>query len=105
MKKIIILMLVSLTFLTANNDNNESNRSCGSIEVKGCFDSNFMSKLLTTVCEKGKMEACYNLGLMYAQGEGITKNKAKAIELFQKACDGGIEEGCENYKILTTCEE
>jgi hypothetical protein len=106
MKKIILALIVTLTLLSAgNSENNESNKSCADVSVKGCFDSNFMSKLLTKVCNDGKIQACYNLGLMYAKGEGITKNKPKAIELFKKACEGGVEEACENYKLLTTCEE
>lgn len=106
MKKIIVLIMLTLSLFSAESiDSNESNKSCDSVDVKGCFDSNFMSKLLTKVCDDGKMQACYNLGLMYATGEGIKKNKVKAIELFRKACDGGITEACENYNILTTCKE
>ena len=112
MKKMMLILIISMGLLHAGNvdtnttnDSNETNRSCDSVEVTGCFDSNFMSKLLTKVCNDGKMQACYNLGIMYAKGEGITENKPKAIALFKKACDGGIEDACENYNILTTCEE
>ncbi|CAA6825930.1 MAG: Unknown protein [uncultured Sulfurovum sp.] len=112
MKK-MILVLISMGLLhagnvetnTTSNDSNRTSKNCDSVEVTGCFDSNFMSKLLTKVCNDGKMEACYNLGIMYAKGEGITENKPKAIALFKKACDGGIEDACENYNILTTCAE
>ena len=99
MKKIIILVILTIGFLNAKNV------SCDTVEVKGCFDSNFMSKLLTKVCNGGKAKACYNLGLMYANGEGITQNKPKAVELFKKACDAGIAQACEDYEALTTCEE
>ena len=112
MKKIILLIMVSIVFLNAENldinnsvDINKTKKGCDSVEVKGCFDSNFMSNLLTKVCNKGNVKACYNLGLMYAKGEGITKNKPKAIELFQKACDAGVLQACEDYTALTTCEE
>ena len=103
MKKIILALIVIIGFLHA--ENNESNNSCKNVKVKGCFDSNFMSKLLTKVCNDGKMKACYNLGLLYANGEAIKQDKPKAIGLFKKACEGGIKEACENYEILTTCKE
>ena len=109
MKKIILLTILTLGLLSAEGintvDENKSKKSCDSVEVKGCFDSNFMTKLLTRVCNNGKVEACYNLGLLYAKGEGITQNKPKAIKLFKKACEGGIKEACDDYNALTTCEE
>jgi TPR repeat protein len=37
---------------------------------------------------------------MYNNGDGIRQNKKIAKELFGKACDGGLNKGCKNYKIL-----
>jgi TPR repeat protein len=31
---------------------------------------------------------------MFASGEGVTKDPARAAELFQNACDGGDTQGC-----------
>ena len=41
-----------------------------------------------------------NLGLMYYKGEGVRQDKKIAKEWFGKACDGGDQKGCDNYKIL-----
>jgi len=46
------------------------------------------------------MSGCLNLGVLYYNGQGIRQNKSKAKELFGKACDGGHQNGCKNYKIL-----
>ena len=45
-------------------------------------------------CDKGDEERCHALGLMYLNGEGVSKDILKAIELFTKACDGGNGEAC-----------
>jgi hypothetical protein len=45
-------------------------------------------------CAGGKAKSCSDLGLMYSDGEGVTKDDAKAAELFQKACDRGNAVGC-----------
>ena len=37
---------------------------------------------------------------MYAKGEGVRQDYKKAKEWFGKACDGGYQKGCDNYKIL-----
>ena len=51
-------------------------------------------------CDGGNAIGCYNLGVMYAKGQGIKQNNFKAIKLFKKACDGGIAAGCKNYALL-----
>ena len=40
------------------------------------------------------MNGCYNLGLMYVNGNGVEKDFIKAAQLFKKACDGGNMHGC-----------
>ncbi len=52
------------------------------------------------VTELGNMNGCYNLGVLYANGDGVREDKVKAKELFGKACDGGDDYGCKWYKIL-----
>lgn len=39
--------------------------------------------------DSGDADAQYNLGLMYAKGEGVPKDAAKAVELWQKAAAQG----------------
>lgn len=51
-------------------------------------------------CDGGDMGGCLNLGVAYANGEGVKQDKSKAKALFGKACDGGSQKGCGYYKIL-----
>jgi TPR repeat protein len=44
---------------------------------------------LFQACDGGNMNGCANLGTVYAQGVGLTRDTAKAAALFHKACDGG----------------
>ncbi len=37
---------------------------------------------------------------MYHKGQGVRQSDSKAKELYDKACDGGFDDGCENYAIL-----
>jgi len=45
-------------------------------------------------CDAGKASECARLGLMYAAGEGVAKDLARAALLFKKACDGGDTASC-----------
>ncbi|WP_334083235.1 SEL1-like repeat protein [Helicobacter typhlonius] len=38
------------------------------------------------------------MGVFYTYGKGVRQDKAKARELFGKACDMGNQKGCDNYK-------
>ena len=46
------------------------------------------------------MAGCTNLGIMYANGDGVEKNEQKAVELYKKACDGGEMAGCTNLGFM-----
>ena len=35
-----------------------------------------------------------NLGVLYADGQGVKQNYQKAAQLYQKACDSGEAGGC-----------
>jgi TPR repeat protein len=39
---------------------------------------------------------CVDLGVYYAQGIGVAQDMTKAIELWRRACNGGIAGGCMN---------
>ena len=40
------------------------------------------------------MEGCANLGLIYVNGQGVTRDVARALSLYQQACEGGLVEVC-----------
>ena len=41
-----------------------------------------------------------NLGEMYYYGRGIRQNHTLAKEWFGKACQNGLQKGCNAYRIL-----
>ncbi len=45
---------------------------------------------------------CSDLGAMYEDGEGVKKDYKKAVELYNKACDGGVADGCNNLGYMYT---
>ena len=49
---------------------------------------------------QGYADAQFNLGLMYANGEGVPKDPAKAVELFQKAADQGNVDAQNNLGVM-----
>ena len=50
-------------------------------------------------CNKKEYFNCEIAGLMYDKGNGVTQDKFKAFELYQKACDGNPN-SCSNLAIL-----
>ena len=47
-------------------------------------------------CKEGSAQACYKLGLNTAAGQGTQKNKPKATELIDRACQAGHQPACSN---------
>ena len=50
-------------------------------------------------CAAGDTNACNNLAWMYAAGDGVPQDKAKAVALLRKACTGGNAKGCANLGV------
>ena len=57
-------------------------------------------ELYTKACDGGHMSGCYNLALLYKNGQGVRQDYKKANELWSKACDGGDMGGCYNLGFL-----
>jgi Sel1 repeat len=52
----------------------------------------------TSKCEKLKSQtSCVNLGIMFADGNGVARDTGKASTLFQGACNAGVGAGCERF--------
>lgn len=49
----------------------------------------------TKECDASHANACTRLGLRYAGGDGVPTDEARALALYQKACDAGDGEGCQ----------
>ncbi len=43
----------------------------------------------------GDARALYNLGTLYANGEGVERNWDRAKMYFKQACKAGLPEGCD----------
>ena len=52
------------------------------------------AQLYNKACTAGNMKGCAHLGVLYANGTGVFKNKNRAVSLFQMACDAGDMFGC-----------
>lgn len=44
---------------------------------------------------------CFNLAMFYYSGDGVRQNKSIAKEYFGRACDYGLQTGCNNYRDLS----
>ena len=49
-------------------------------------------------CNKDSDLGCLNLALLYATGDGVPKDRKKALKLSKKACDLGNSLGCMEYR-------
>jgi type IV secretory pathway TraG/TraD family ATPase VirD4 len=63
---------------------------------RDAFDRNFYEQR----CGWGDAVACGKTAVMYWDGRGATQDRAKALALHRKACDGGYAPSCEALKTL-----
>ena len=54
----------------------------------------------TKDCENNKSIACHNMGLMYAYGDGVVKDDAKALEFYTKACNKNYYASCSKAAFI-----
>ena len=43
---------------------------------------------------------CFDLGVLYAYGQGVKQDKSSAKKYHRKGCNLGDKVGCDNYRIL-----
>jgi len=55
---------------------------------------------LTMACDGGVAAGCHNLGVLWADGHGGTKDAARARALYKQACSLGHHLGCTNWGVL-----
>lgn len=51
-------------------------------------------------CSLQNTDACHELALAYEEGRGVASDRAKAMELYRRVCDGGWELSCFALKRL-----
>ena len=67
-----------------------------SLALFACEDA----ERLRLSCDDGNATACNHLGFMYENGEGVTRDPARAASLYQQACDGGYAEACNDLGLM-----
>jgi TPR repeat protein len=60
------------------------------VEIAGRYDRK---------CVTGDLEACHNLGVMYAEGTGVSPDPRRATKLFVQACHGGTLPACNHLAL------
>jgi hypothetical protein len=74
-------------------------RACDLGMRQACFElarfaKNSGDKVLDQACSGGDVVACYVIGGLYLNGQGIERNEVHAAALFEKSCDAGFLRGC-----------
>jgi hypothetical protein len=63
-------------------------RACEAGEARACVAAD------THDCNAGNSEGCYHLALMLDEGHDVAQDRARADELYAKACKGGQDLAC-----------
>ncbi len=58
--------------------------------------------LFQKACDGENLIGCYNLGVLYANGQGVAQDFARARSLYRKACDGGVISSCTGLGYLAS---
>ncbi|HEX8109491.1 MAG TPA: tetratricopeptide repeat protein [Kofleriaceae bacterium] len=65
----------------------------------GGLDPAELAALYDHKCVAGDLEACRNLGVMYAEGTGVSVDRQRSAKLFLQACNGGNLSACNNLAL------
>ena len=109
MKKVVVLLVCVAVLLVGDTVLDKSGIE-SSFDVKKAYEQGIAFynnkeydkafESFKKACDGGEMNGCYNLGVMYTNGNGVEKDFSKAVELFKKACDGGEMLGCSNLGFM-----
>ena len=58
------------------------------------------AELLQKACDGGDVGGCFGLGVLYETGQGVRQNFSTAKQYYGKACDLGLQLGCDSYREL-----
>ena len=94
MKRILVLLVV-LFSIGFSKDLIESG-----FEAYKKGDYQKAVQLLQKACDSREAVGCFGLGLLYQNGQGVRQNFSTAKQYYGKACDLGIQKGCDLYRKL-----
>jgi type IV secretory pathway TraG/TraD family ATPase VirD4 len=99
----LVLLLVAAQAVIRNQNEKAATEAAQRAALKdsmdkgsAAFDRNFYEQR----CGWGVAEACGKTAVMYWEGRGTAQDRAKALALHRKACDGGYAASCEALKNL-----
>jgi TPR repeat protein len=64
--------------------------AAGALLLAGCSDAS----RLNLRCTAGDLQRCRQLGDMYADGNGVAQDYARAAALYERVCEAGVAEVC-----------
>jgi TPR repeat protein len=100
MPRLIVLALVLL--VACKGGKSSKGRDAG-VTGDGGVDPTELAGKLDKQCVAGDLEACRNLGVMYAEGVGVSPDPRRATALFAQACNGKNLSAC-NHLALALAE-
>ena len=74
------------------------------VSVSHADDAKLFAKY-SKECKSKNFKSCYEVGLMYASGDGVKQDTNKAKEFYKRACDGGSSEGCVSLEMLNSANK
>jgi TPR repeat protein len=95
------ILVVALLVLVACKSKASKQRDAG--EGDGGVDPTELAGKLDKQCVAGNLEACRALGVMYAEGVGVSPDPKRATALFAQACNGKNMSAC-NHLALALSE-
>jgi len=78
-----------------------SERGCEGRDAFGCFNAAVVAAdpvkaaaFLDRACQAGDGEGCRDLAVAYEKGNGVSRDRRRASELYKKSCDLGFKAAC-----------
>ncbi|MGX2973545.1 tetratricopeptide repeat protein [Ursidibacter arcticus] len=95
-----VLTATLLAFATLSYANTPEQQFQQGLEAAEKQDYQTAFRLWQPLAEQGIAEAQFNLGWMYINVQGVKQDVAKAKIWFGRACDNGLQDGCDWYRDL-----
>ncbi len=93
-----VLIIVAMTFGLLSQMAYADNAKGEEAYANGDYESALTE--FTKAAENGDMNAEFNLGVMYENGQGVEQSDLKAAEWYQKAADNGHPEAPMALQVL-----
>ena len=94
MKRILVLLVI-LFSIGFSKDLAESGK-----EAYNKGDHQKAAELYQKACDSREAGGCLGLGFLYQKGQGVKQNFSTAKQYYGKACDLGLQFGCDSYRKL-----